>query len=99
MRKKAAGILVLAMLFITAMSFAVVAANPLETYFQGKLLPFAQSTATIMAILYLITGGLKFLKADDPAEKDKGIKTVVGVAIAIAVIWLAPALVEFLKPG
>ena len=100
MRKKAAGIIALAALLMVAMTAIVAAqANPVEGYFQSKLLPFVQSLATIVAVIYLIFGGMKFLKSDDPAEKDKGIKTVIGVALAVAVIWLAPAIVDFLKPG
>jgi len=73
-------------------------ANPIETYFYGKLLPFIQSIGTILVIVAVIFGGLKFVKSDDPAEKDKGKKIIIGAVIALILLWLAPALVNYLKP-
>lgn len=87
-----------AVVFLLSAMLVAAQGDPVESYFTGKLLPFVQSTATIVAVLYLIFGGLKFLKSDDPAEKDRGIKVIIGVAIAVALIWLAPAIIEFLKP-
>ena len=88
-------VLVAALVSVSVMA----AENPVTAYGYGKLLPFAQSVATLAAVLYLVIGGMKFIKSDDPAEKDKGIKVVIGVAIAIALIWLAPQIIDYLKPS
>ncbi|MFH0874722.1 MAG: hypothetical protein V1859_02205 [archaeon] len=98
MKLKTIAIMLLIAISLTTTVLAL-EVDPITGYFNGKILPFIQSVGTIFVIVGVIFGGFKFVKSDDPAEKSKGKNIIIGCVIALALLWLAPALVEYLKPS
>ena len=71
--------------------------NPVENYFTTKLLPFIQWLGTAAGIVFIIWGAIN-LQTGEPEKADKGKKMIIGSIIGVALVWLAPALVNWLKP-
>ena len=87
----------LAMMALFALSVAAQDANPLESYWTSKLLPFIQWGGTVAGIVTIIWGAV-LLGKGNPEDAEKGKKMIFGSIIGVALVWLAPALVNWLKP-
>lgn len=69
--------------------------DPFSNVIWTKVLPVVQGIGSTLAVLALIYAAVKRMSGD-PEKVDEANKWFIGIAVALIVIWVAPAFVKWL---